>query len=93
MVSLFYQTFWNSIGSCLVDSYNESYQNGSLCESQNISILSLIHKKSDSMNLKNYRPISITNLDYKILALVLANIIMIMQKVIDNFCSTDQTGY
>lgn len=86
----FYQTFWNSIGSCLVDSYNESYQNGSLCESQNISILSLIHKKSDSMNLKNYRPISITNLDYKILALVLANR---MQEVIDKIISTDQTGY
>ena len=59
---------------------NGSYQNGSLCESQNISILSLIHKKSDSMNLKNYRPISIKNVDYKILALVLANR---MQKVID----------
>ena len=86
----FYQTFWTVIGPYLVDSYNESFMNGALCESQNLSVLSLIYKKGESTNLKNYRPISITNLDYKILALVLANR---MQAVMDKIISDDQTGY
>lgn len=37
------------------------------------AIISLIHKKDDKDRLKNYRPISLTNVDYKIFTQVLAN--------------------
>lgn len=40
--------------------------------------------------LKNYRPISLTNVDYKILAFVLS---ARLQKVICNLVSQEQTAY
>ena len=40
-----YQTFLTVLGPYLLDSYNESFINGALCESQNLSLLSLIYKK------------------------------------------------
>jgi hypothetical protein len=40
--------------------------------------------------LANYRPISLTNTDYKILAIVLANR---LQKVIDELISKHQSAY
>ena len=36
------------------------------------SVLSLIYKKGDKDNIKNYRPISLSNYDYKTVAFVLA---------------------
>jgi hypothetical protein len=66
----FYQTFWYCLGTILVKAYNESFNDGILCTSQRISILRMIHKKGNYR--PNYRPISITNIDYKIMAFVLA---------------------
>ena len=54
------------------------------------SLITLIFKKGENTLLKNYRPISLTNCDYKILAFVLARR---LQKVIPNLISDDQTGY
>ena len=53
--------------------YNEPYDDGQLSESQRTAIISLIFKKGDAKLLKNYRPISLTNWDYKIIAFCLAN--------------------
>ena len=50
----------------------------------------MLYKKGDSKRLKNYRPISITNIDYKILALALADRI---QQVLPDIVSADQTAY
>ncbi len=86
----FYKTFWYLIGDLLVDSYNEAFEKGRLSDSQNRSILSLIFKKGDRFLLKNYRPISLSTTDYKIIAFVLANR---LHKVLDKIISPDQTGY
>ena len=86
----FYQTFWHYIGLFLVKVYNECFDDEVLSSSQRSSILSLIHKKGDTVKLSNYRPISITNTDYKIIAFVLAARI---QLVLDKIISTDQAGY
>ena len=45
---------------------------------------------NDKRELKNWRPISLLNVDYKILAKVLANR---LQKVISRIISPDQVGY
>ena len=82
----FYQTFWHLLGNLMID---ESYQNGSLPESQRMAVMSLIFKKGDEENIENYRPISLTNVDYRILAFTLAQRV---QKVIGNI-SNDQTAY
>ena len=86
----FYKTFWDEIGEFLIDVYNSSCDNITLPISQNHSIISLIYKKGDISNLKNYRPISITNIDYKIVAFVLANR---LHKIMNKIISTEQTGF
>ena len=52
--------------------------------------MSLIYKKGDRTDIKNYRPISLTNTDYKILAHILANR---PHHALHKIISTDQTGY
>ena len=63
---------------------------GELSSSQKKGILSLLYKKNDKSKLANWRPISLLNTHYKILAHVLANR---LKKVINKLIHTDQTGY
>ena len=86
----FHQVFWTLLGNFMIDVYIESYQNGSLPESQRMAVMSLIFKKGDEENIENYRPSSLTNVDYRILAFTLAQRV---QKVIGNIISNDQTAY
>jgi exonuclease III len=86
----FYKKCWNFISTFLIECYNEAYTHEELSSSQKLSILSLIFKKHDRELLKNYRPISLTNTDYKILAFTLANR---MHKVISNIISEEQSAY
>ena len=86
----FYKTFWQELNPMLLDSLNSSYEVGELSPSQKRSILSLIFKKNDKHMLKNWRPISLLNTDYKILTHVLANRLKV---VIGKLIHTDQNGY
>ena len=86
----FYEHFWSLLGGLLVDVFNESFENGILPNSQRSAVLSLIFKKDDTEDISNYRPISLTNVDYRILAFVLARR---LQRVIDSILSHDQTAY
>lgn len=56
---------------------------------QRKGIITLVPKKDkDRTNLKNWRPISLLNFDYKLVANVLANrIINIIPKLIDQTCN------
>ena len=86
----FYRHFWNEIGDMVVNSYNEAFESCNLAESHKLSILSLIFKKGDRDDLKNYRPISLSNTDYKLLASVLADR---LQKVVSKVIGDEQTAY
>ena len=86
----FYAKFWPVIGDLMVDVYNESFERGVLPESQRSAVFSLLFKKDDSNDIANYRPISLTNVDYRIMAFVLAHR---LQSVIDKIVSQDQTAY
>ena len=68
----FYKKFWQSLGPILVNIFNTSYDRQKLPFSQRQSILNLIYKKNDPLDLSNYRPISLLNSDYKILSYTLA---------------------
>lgn len=86
----FYKTFWNELGPMLLKVFNTSYDKQKLPFSQRQSILSLLYKKNDPLDLSNYRPISLLNTDYKILSHTLASRI---KTVIDKIISSDQSGY
>ena len=69
----FYKRFWSSLGQDLVAFLNYSYEHGQLSDSQKRGIIRLLYKKDDPLLLKNWRPISLLNTDYKICTKVLAN--------------------
>ena len=83
----FYQRLWPAIGPFLVEVYQEAFTGGKLSNSQCKAVIALIPKTTDRLSLKNYRPISLTNCDYKILAFVLAQR---LQNIMPNVISFDQ---
>ena len=86
----FYKTFSTTFGQFLIQVDNESFQYGKLCRSLKESVLTLIFKKEDRQLMKNYRPISITNIDYKIIENILGNR---LYTVLPKLISHDQTAY
>lgn len=62
----FFSHFWDILGEPLVSVFNQSLVVGELPNSMKASITRLVHKKDDKRNLKNWRPISLLNVDYKI---------------------------
>ena len=86
----FYKPFWVHIKDILLKSLNEAYEKGELSYSQRRGIIKLLYKKNDKTLLNNWRPISLLNTGYKILAHVLANR---LKNVIEKLINTDQTGY
>ena len=69
----FYNTFWTELEAGLVELYNSNFLMGEMTQSQQETILRLLYKKQERELLKNWRPISLLNTDYKILATALAN--------------------
>jgi hypothetical protein len=86
----FYLKFWPHLSSLVFNSFIDSFYNKELSNSQKQCIFSLLYKKGDSENLENWRPISLLNIDYKILARALAQR---LQKVLPKIISLDQQGY
>ena len=70
--------------------FNESHESGELSESQRKAVLAIIFKKDDQEDISNYRPVSVTNVDYRILAFTLAERV---QQVVGDLVSTDQSAY
>ena len=87
----FYRFFWNAIGPIMVDSFNYAFENGELSISQKRGIISLILKKDKYKKyLKNWRPISLLNNDYKIVTKALA---LRLEKVLSTISSANQTEF
>ena len=86
----FYRLFWDKLKHFLVEVFNEGHDKKCLSYSQRTSILTLIFKKGDPLSLDNYRPISLLNVDLKILSCVLAQRLKI---VLPKIVNEDQTGY
>ena len=64
----FYNRFWDLLGPDLVATFNDSLARGSLSFSQRTGLITLLYKKHDRLDTKNWRPISLLCTDYKILA-------------------------
>ena len=84
----FYRTFWDVLGSDLVEVFNASYCSGFLPTSQRTALIILIFKKGHRLSHKNWRPISLLNCDYKIRARALAGRLL---KVLHHVIHPDQT--
>jgi hypothetical protein len=86
----FYKFFWPDIKHLVCKSIKHAIHRGEMSIDQKRATLTLLPKKDkDVRYLKNWRPISLLNADYKILAKVLA---MRIQKVIPYLINHDQSG-
>ncbi len=86
----FYKKYWHKISELYMNMIRETYIEGELPYTLRKALIALLFKKGDTLLLKNYRPISLTNYDYKILCFILANR---MQSVLGDIIHDDQTGY
>ena len=87
----FYKFFWIDIKNLVLESINHAKDIGKLSIDQRRGIINLIPKKDkDPRFLKNWRPISLLNTDYKIITKVLASRI---KKVLPTVISPDQVAY
>lgn len=68
----FYASFWQLLKKDLVELINNAYIFGGLCESWKQGLTTIIYKKGDPNKLKNWRPITLLNTDYKILTGILS---------------------
>ena len=87
----FYNCFFDLLDQDLVDSFNASYRAGEMAPSQRRGAITLIPKEdSDLSSLANWRPITLLNVDHKIVSKVVTKR---LEKVLTFLIKTDQTGF
>ena len=91
LTSEFFQYFWMDLRHLIYTLYKKALDVGYLPCSSRRGVISLIPKKGRDMNyVKNWRPLTMLNTDYKILAVLLSNRIKI---VLLYLIAEDQTGF
>ena len=87
----FYKVFWGQLKKTLLEVFLACKQKMLVFDSARQGIISLIPKKGkDQDYLRNWRPITLLNTDYKILSKAIANRIKL---ILTDLIDPDQTGF
>lgn len=87
----FYKLFFDKLAPALIEMFNESYSKMKLPPTLNQASISLLLKKDkDALNCSSYRPISLLNVDFKLLSKTLA---LRLENILPKIISPDQTGF
>ena len=87
----FYMVFWEDIEGYLLNALNGAYEKRCLSISERRGLITLLPKKNKPANLlKNWRPITLLNCNYKIAAKSIENRIKIF---LPNVINNDQTSF
>ncbi|GBG67475.1 hypothetical protein CBR_g609 [Chara braunii] len=89
----FYEACWEHIGPELLSLYNRVLEGGSMTEDMKLGIITLIYKKGDKSNIRNWRPISRLNVSYKILAKLLARRLRRLAPYLPSLVHVDQGAF
>ena len=87
-----YKVFWQYIKEPLMECYRYSFDADILCPTERVGVISLLHKGKDLPTdcLNSFRPLSLTNVDYKILAKTFS---LRLNSVIDKLIGIQQKGF
>ena len=86
----FYKFFWLQLGSFVVRSLNDGFTKGELSTTQKEGVIISIPKGDKSKDLiKNWRPISLLNVVYKIGSACIKR----LKSVLPSLINEDQTGF
>ena len=87
----FYKIFWSDIKNYYIKSLNYSFENGDMTDMQKQGLISLLPKTNNDLgNLNNWRPLSLLNIDYKIVTKTISNRI---KKYISHIIENSITGF
>lgn len=87
----FYKKFLHKLAPILIDMFNESFESLKLPQTLTQASISLILKKNkDLLFCASYRPISLLNVDFKLLSKLLA---VRLESTLPSIISPDQTGF
>ena len=87
----FYEAFWSELKEPFMNSISQTKISKKLITSQRQAVIKLIEKKDkDKRFIKNWRPISLLNVDYKIISKVFS---ARLKKVLPLLISSQQTAY
>ena len=88
----FLKFFWSRLKHMVIESLQQAYLVGEMSTLQKRAVITLIHKGKELSrdSLSNWRPISLTNTDYKVLAKCLARR---LSTVITDLVNEDQVGF
>ena len=85
-----YKMFASKIAPLLARFYNEARSSKSLPKGFNEGIVVILYKKGNRRDVRNYRPITLLNSDYKIMTRILAKR---MLSIVTQFVSDNQIGF
>ncbi|KAJ0097104.1 hypothetical protein Patl1_28743 [Pistacia atlantica] len=88
--AIFYQKHWQTIGPSVCAAVREAFCSGSWPQDFNAIFIALIPKVKKPSKVSEFRPISLCNILYKILAKVLANR---LQKILPQIISPSQSAF
>lgn len=87
----FYKIFWKQLAPHLLEMFTESFSLGILPHTLNQACISLLLKKGKNpLQCGSYRPISLLNVDFKLLSKLLARR---LETVLPSIVSLDQTRF
>ena len=86
----FYKALEADIAPILLSLYDEIREEGLMPDTLLDGEMALLYKKKDPRDIRNYRPITLLNVDYKILSSILASRIKVM---LDDVISPYQNGF
>ena len=86
----FYKTFSKLLAPILTQVFNEARKRGELPPTCTEGLISVLYKKKDRTDPRNYRPITLLNNDYKILTRILTKR---MNVAVMQFVSPQQNGF
>ena len=87
----FYRKFWHLISEPFTKCAHECFEKGEMSRSQKQAVITLIEKKGkDRSFLENWRPISLVNVDAKIMSKVIATR---LKNVLPQIIHHNQTGF